>query len=295
LLGTRFHAGLSGVAAAQRIFEILDTPTLPRSSREPQRNINDSSAFSALSAVNSIRFDDVSYAYDGERSALKGVTFEIKAGQKVALIGPTGSGKSTIANLLLRFIEAERGEITIDGMPLRSLPADEWRKQIAWVPQQPYLFNETVAANIRLARAAASMDEVIEAAQLAHADEFIRDLPQGYETVIGERGARLSGGQAQRLALARAFLKAAPLLIMDEATSSLDVENEALLQDAIDRLLQAPHCTALIITHRLSTITRADQIVVLTEGRVAEAGTHESLLQQHSLYYRLVTAGKMTG
>ena len=287
LLGTRFHAGMAGVVAAGRIFEILETTDNRPSTTDDGRQMTVCGPWSA------VRFCDVHFAYDdGQRSALNGVSFEIKVGQRVALIGATGAGKSTVASLLLRFIEPQRGEIVIDDAPLRDISPQVWREQIAWVPQNPYLFNDTVAANILKAKPTASMEDVIKAAQLAHADEFIRSLPQGYDTLIGERGARLSGGQAQRLALARAFLKDAPLLIMDEATSNLDVEHEALIQDSIERLLYAPRRTALIVTHRLNTVMRADCIVVLDAGRVAQVGTHPALMQKQGAYYRLVTVAQ---
>jgi ATP-binding cassette subfamily C protein CydD len=280
LLGTRFHAGMSGVAAAQRIFEVLDTPC-----PEPRAAIR----LAHIPPPSHIQFQAVHYAYDGgQRSALNGVSFDIIAGQRLALVGATGAGKSTLAHLLLRFIEPQRGAILIDHVPLADIEPQAWREHVAWVPQLPYLFDETVAANIGLARSTASMADVIQAAQLALADEFIRELPQGYETPIGERGARLSGGQAQRIALARAFLKDAPLLIMDEGTAQLDVETEALIQAAIDRLLR--NRTTLIITHRLSTARRADHIVVLDAGRVVESGAHDELMGKQGVYHRMVSA-----
>jgi ABC-type multidrug transport system fused ATPase/permease subunit len=206
----------------------------------------------------------------------------------VALAGRSGAGKSTVAHLLLRFIEPQRGEIRVGETLLLDVPAAAWREQVAWAPQNPYLFNTSVAENIRLARPDANMDDVIRAAQAAHAHEFIQTLPQGYDTLIGERGARLSGGQAQRLALARAFLKDAPLLILDEATSNLDPETEDLVRDSVEQLMQ--NRMTLIIAHRLSTVYRADQIVVLDAGRVVEVGTHDALVQRDGVYRRLVLA-----
>lgn len=260
LLGTRFHAGMTGVAAGARIFEVLETTQ----NKGPQTEVSRPQATEGGWLV----FDNVHYTYDGTRAALDGVSFSIARGERVALVGPTGAGKSTIVSLLLRFIEPTRGEILCDGAPLRDGSPHAWREQIAWVPQLPYLFNDTVANNIRLARPAASLDEVVRAAQLAHADEFIRALPEGYDTLIGERGARLSGGQAQRVALARAFLKDAPILLLDEPTAHLDPENEALIQDAIERLMQ--NRTVLIISHRPSTTQRADKVIRLEQGRVVE-------------------------
>jgi len=281
-LGAKFHAGMSGTAAAQRIFEILNTPlprgtgsTTPKVVTRPRRF--------------DLHFQDVWYAYEGgKRPALRGVSFTVWEGQKVALVGPSGAGKSTIAHLLLRFMEPDKGRILVDGRPLSEWDVRTWREYVAWVPQMPYLFHGTVADNIRLARPDAPMEAVIEAARLAHADAFIQELPEGYHTLIGERGARLSGGQAQRLALARAFLKDAPLLILDEATANLDPENEALLQEAVARLLEGR--TALIIAHRLNTVYDADQIVVLSHGKVVETGTHSTLLLRDGLYRRLVSA-----
>ncbi len=282
LLGTRFHAGVSGVTAARRIFEVLEIPA----------NADRQLPAIVCHLPSAVVFDDVHYAYDdGQRPALNGVSFQIDPCQRVALAGPTGAGKSTVAQLLLRFIEPQRGEIRVNGMLLRNAPASDWRRQVAWVSQNLYLFNMNVAENISLARPNATAHEIIYAAQQAHAHEFILALPQGYDTAIGERGARLSAGQAQRIALARAFLKDAPLLILDEATSNLDPETEALLQEATERLMQGR--MTLVIAHRLSTVYRADRIVVLDAGRVVEAGTHQTLLQQHGLYYRLVSAGRM--
>jgi thiol reductant ABC exporter CydD subunit len=279
LLGVRFHAGIAGVAAAQRIFEVLDEAKI-----EPRAK-----AKADLHPDLHIHFADVHYAYDdGQRAALKGFSCQISSGQKVALVGPSGAGKSTVVHLLLRFIEPERGGITVNGSPLADLPATIWRQQVAWVPQNPYLFFATVAENIRLADPEAALEAVIHAAQQAHAHEFIQALPQGYDTLVGERGARLSGGQVQRIALARAFLRDAPLLILDEATSNLDPLHETLLHQALERLMQGR--TVLVIAHRLNTVYRADQILVLQGGRVVEAGTHAALMERDGLYRRMVTA-----
>jgi ATP-binding cassette subfamily C protein CydD len=279
LLGTRFHASVAGVTAARRVFEVLENKQGDKVAPLP----------CPLVSLSTIRFDDVHYAYDeGERPALNGVSFQMEASQRVALVGPTGAGKSTVAQLLLRFIEPQRGEIEANGTRLADVPTSEWRRQVAWVSQSPYLFNMSVAENIRLARPNATSDEIIRAAQLGHAHEFIQALLQGYGTVIGERGARLSGGQAQRIALARAFLKDVPLLVLDEATSNLDPETEASLQEATERLMQGR--MTLVIAHRLSTVYRADRIVVLDAGRVVEMGTHASLLNQRGVYWRLVNA-----
>jgi thiol reductant ABC exporter CydD subunit len=294
MLGSRFHAGMQGIAAAQRIFEVLETPVsdgldlASEPSAAPVGEVQRESA-SPPPVRFDLRFSDVHYAYDGgQRPALDGLSFDLLHGESVALVGPSGAGKSTVAYLLLRFIEPDRGAITVGGRPLRSLPAAAWREQVAWVPQNPYLFHGTVAENIRLARPDASLDEVARAARQASADGFIEALPQGYDTLVGERGARLSGGEAQRIALARAFLKDAPLLILDEATANLDPEIEALVQEAMASLLSGR--TALIIAHRLSTVYRASRIVVLDRGRLAEEGTHAVLMRQDGLYRQLVGA-----
>ena len=280
LLGTRFHAGMSGVAAARRIFEVLETP-VPEPPATVLPHVPADLRFD-------VSFTNVHYAYeDGKRPALKSVSFEIVEGSKTALVGPSGAGKSTVASLLLRFISPDEGEILVGDIPLRNLPVEGWREKVAWVPQNPYLFHGTVADNIRLARPDATEDEVKRAAALAHVSEFIPELPQGYDTIVGERGARLSGGQAQRIALARAFLKDAPFLILDEATSNLDPENEALIEEATKRLMEGR--TVLIIAHRLSTVMDADKIVVLSGGKVQEIGTHEDLLSHGGIYARMVT------
>jgi ATP-binding cassette subfamily C protein CydD len=282
LLGTRFHAGMQGIAAAQRIFEVLETPAAAHSARSSGRPATSPKRLD-------IRFNGVHYAYEeGKRPALNGLSFELPQGRSLALVGPSGAGKSTVAYLMLRFIEPDQGAITVGGQPLDALSPAAWREQVAWVPQNPYLFHGTVAENICLARPDASLDQVESAASQASASGFIEALPKGYGTVIGERGARLSGGEAQRIALARAFLKDAPLLILDEATANLDPEIEAVVQEAMARLL--PGRTALIIAHRLSTVYRADRIVVLDRGQLAQEGSHIDLMQQSGLYRRLVGA-----
>jgi ATP-binding cassette subfamily C protein CydD len=284
-LGARFHAGMAGVAAAERIFQILDTkdrhstnPTYPTFSGN-------------IPGEAGIRFEGVHYAYaDGQRQALNDTSFFIPRGRRVALVGPSGAGKSTVAQLLLRFITPQQGTIAVDGLPLHHIPVQTWRGRVAWVPQHPYLFHASVADNIRLARPEAGRDAVVRAAQQAHAHAFIRDLPDGYDTQVGERGARLSGGQAQRIALARAFLKDATLLILDEATANLDPHHEQRLQEALERLIQGR--TVLVIAHRLATVYRADLILVMAGGRVVESGTHPTLMAREGLYHRLVTASQ---
>lgn len=285
-LGARFHAGMSGTTAAKRIYEILDTPVISNQlsivSRQPAEE------------VSSIRFENVRYIYPGETMpALENINLEIHAGQHVALVGASGAGKTTLANLLLRFAEPTAGNIIINNEPLANIFMDSWRTQIAWVPQRPHLFHDTLAANIRLGQPDATDEEMIEAAKAAYLHDFIEMLPEKYETVIGESGARLSVGQAQRLAMARAFLKDAPILILDEPTSSLDPETESLLEESTRRLMQGR--TVITIAHRLNTIFRADQIVVLEEGRIAEQGTHRELLDKNDAYAEMVKAYQVSG
>ncbi len=281
MLGTRFHDGIAGAAAAGRIFEILETPLPPTGTQGVSPSIG---------TFMRIRLEQVHYTYnDGRRPALNGVSLEVLPGQKVALVGPSGAGKSTVIHLLLRFIEPEQGRILAGDRPLAAIDPDEWRRLVAWVPQTPYLFQASVADNIRLARPDADHQAVVRAAQLAHAHGFIGQMAAGYDTPIGERGARLSGGQAQRIALARAFLKDAPLLILDEATSSLDPQYEDQLQHSLHQLMQGR--TVLTVAHRLSTVFRADRIWVLDRGRVVESGDHQSLLQQAGLYRQMVESG----
>lgn len=279
-LGARFHAGVEGISAANRIFALL-------SASPPAQVLGGRPASSKLGFQ--IEFRDVCYAYDnGERPSLRGVTLDVLGGRKTALVGPTGSGKSTIAYLLLRFMQPQEGEITVDGLPFESFELHAWRQQIAWVPQIPYLFQASIIENIRFGNQDADFGRVVRAAEQAQIHEFVQSLPQGYRTNIGERGVRLSGGQAQRLALARAFLKDAPFMILDEPSANLDPASEALLQEAIDRLLE--NRTALIIAHRLHTVYQADQIVVLSDGRVVEHGAHQDLVGQSGPYRRLVLA-----
>ncbi|MBN2548911.1 MAG: thiol reductant ABC exporter subunit CydD [Anaerolineales bacterium] len=280
LLGARFHAGMSGVAASKRIFEVLDAPLPAAQAALP----GGKDIVPALSSA--ITFENVHFSYEEGRPALSGVSFTLPAGQKTALVGPSGGGKSTIASLLLGFIQPGQGQVRVDGVPIAEIALEAWRSQVAWLPQNPHLFNDTVAANICLDSPNTNLEQVMTAARLAHADEFIQNLPQGYDTVIGEGGARLSGGQAQRIALARAFLKDAPLVILDEPTSQLDPEHEAALQDSLESLLAGR--TALIIAHRLNTVRRADQILVMQSGQVVQRGVHAELAQQEGLYRRMV-------
>lgn len=261
-LGLRFHAGMSGVTAATRIYEILDTP-LPTVDRGQGTVV----ASTVYGQPFTVRFDAVSFTYPTRATpALDNVSVEIPSGKMTALVGPSGSGKSTLVSLLLRFIAPQSGQIRVGETPLEQILPDLWREQIAWVPQNPYLFSDTLANNLRLARPDASEADLLTACQRARLEEFIAELPDGLETEIGERGARLSGGQAQRLALARAFLKDAPLLILDEPTSSLDPALEAQLEASFRELTRGR--TVLVIAHRLATIRQADQVIVLDTGKV---------------------------
>jgi ATP-binding cassette subfamily C protein CydD len=277
-LGIHRHAGMEGKAAAERIFEILDSPVLA-----------DGTLQESPSGELEVSFSGVRFTYPGrDLPALDGLTLILPAGSRTAVVGRSGSGKSTLVGLLLRFLDPDAGVISANGVPVEDLPAGAWREHVALVPQRPHLFYGSVLENIRLARPDASRAEAERAAELAGAAEFIRRMPHGYDTQIGERGQRLSGGEAQRLAIARAFLKDAPLLVMDEPTSSLDPESERLVRDALDRLAQGR--TSLIVAHRLNTVSTADRIIVLHEGRVAETGTHAGLLERNGHYSLLAGA-----
>ena len=245
--------------------------------------INDAPGAKALVVTaGTVRFEDVRFAYEPERPILKGLSFEVPAGKTVAIVGPSGAGKSTISRLLFRLYDVSGGRILIDGQDIRNATQASLRAQIGMVPQDTVLFNDTIRYNIRNGRWDASDAEVEQAARLAQIDGFIRMAPKGYETQVGERGLKLSGGEKQRIAIARAVLKAPPILVLDEATSALDSHTEHAIQESLDRVSQ--NRTSLVIAHRLSTIVAADEIIVLDQGRIVERGTHAALLARSGLY-----------
>ncbi|MBS1993302.1 MAG: ATP-binding cassette domain-containing protein [Cyanobacteria bacterium SZAS LIN-2] len=268
------------LAAAARVFEVLD--------REPDLKDCDK-PIELKSGPHRIKFDHVYFQYpSNETMVLRDICMDVEPGKMIALVGLSGSGKSTMANLIPRFFDVTSGAILIDGINIKEIALDSLRNQIAVVTQDNFLFNTTVAENIRLGNLKASQEDVEKAAKEAFCHDFIMALPEKYETKIGERGVRLSGGQQQRLAIARAFLKDAPLIIMDEATSSLDNESEAMVQEALNKLMEGR--TVVVIAHRLSTVRHADQIYVLDHGQVLESGTHGQLIEENATYARLIRA-----
>ncbi len=265
----------SALAGAERVFDLMDE--LPETDAPDAR---------ALEHVHgNVTFDQVDFGYDPNVPVLKEVNLHAKAGQMIALVGPTGAGKTTIANLLTRFYDVDRGAIRIDGLDVKAVKKDDLRRKLGLVLQDNFLFAAPVMENIRYGRLEATDEEVIQAARLANADSFIRRLPQGYQTVLTERGSNLSQGQRQLLAIARAILADPDILILDEATSNVDTRTEKHLQEGLMRLMKGR--TSFVIAHRLSTIRDADQVLVIHNGEIIETGTHASLLAQKGFYHRL--------
>jgi ATP-binding cassette, subfamily B, heavy metal transporter len=272
-MGMVYREIKQAVIDIEKMFEVL--------ARDPEiKDAPDAPPLRVTSGA--IRFDDVRFAYEAERTILKGLSFDVPAGKRVAIVGPSGAGKSTISRLLFRLYDVSDGSITIDGQDIRSVTQASLRDAIGMVPQDTVLFNDTIRYNIRYGRWDASDAEVEEAARLAQIDPLIRMAPKGYETQVGERGLKLSGGEKQRVAIARTVLKAPPILVLDEATSALDSHTEHEIQEALDRVSR--NRTSLVIAHRLSTIVNADEIIVLDQGRIAERGTHVALLARSGLY-----------
>jgi ABC-type multidrug transport system fused ATPase/permease subunit len=262
----------SGRAAGERVFEIMDSPTeIDEGADQPLKPVS-----------GNVEYRDVSFFYDPKLPVLHQVSLEARAGEMIALVGPTGAGKSTIVNLLVRFYEFTSGEISIDGTPLREIPKHHLRENIAVVTQESFLFNGTTAENLRIGKPAATEEEMWQALRAANAEDFVRRLPKGLHSQLGERGVKLSVGEKQRLSIARALLKNPPILILDEATASVDTATERLIQEALDHLME--NRTSFVIAHRLSTVRHADQILVLERGRIIERGRHEELLARGGLY-----------
>jgi ATP-binding cassette subfamily B protein len=280
-LNIELNTGLVGVRV---LFEIIDTPpTEPSEEGRPLLVLSDAR----------VEFADVRFAYRPGEPVIRGLSFVAEPGKVTALVGPSGGGKSTVFNLLLRFYEIDSGVIIIDGQNIASVARNSLRQQIAYVGQDVYLFHGSIRENIALGRPGATEDQIIAAAKAAHAHEFISAIPSGYAAAVGERGAQLSGGERQRIAIARALIKDAPIILLDEPTAALDSESERLVQDAIARLMQSR--TTLVIAHRLHTITHADRILVIENGAISEAGRHDELLRKggrYAAFYRLQIKGQ---
>lgn len=272
-----------GVAAGERIFSIIDTES-------EVKDAPDAKPFEGLKE--SIELRNVHFTYDGAREVINDVSITIRKGQTIALVGPSGGGKSTLSELIPRFYDVTEGDILFDGVSIKQLQQESLRRSMSIVAQETMLFNDTIESNILLGRPTATKEEVVEAAKIANAHGFIMESPEGYDTNIGDRGAKLSGGQRQRLSIARAILKNPEILILDEATSALDTESEKLVQDALSKLLEGR--TSIVIAHRLSTIYNADCIYVIDQGRVAEQGTHAELLAKGGIYAHLIEMQSFT-
>jgi len=265
----------AGVAAGESIFSVIDTP-----------EENDTGIHTVKRVRGALRFDQVSFTYDNDEPILKNISFEVKAGEKIAFVGKSGSGKTTLVNLLPRFYDFQGGDISLDGVSLKDYQLSNLRQQFAYVGQNVTLFNDTIRNNIAYGALKDSSEEsIIAAAKAAHAMEFIEQMPLGLETEVGENGTMLSGGQKQRLAIARAILADTPILILDEATSALDTQSERYIQDALDKLLKGR--TTFMIAHRLSTIEKADKILVMADGQIVESGTHRGLIEKNGVYANL--------